>query len=437
MRLQSRNRNHQRSRNLAIQDQSAQSAQSAQFARSVDTCATTATASLRERPRVAIVVSHPIQHFCPMYRRIVADGRVELLVIFAEAGPAARFDTDFNRVVKWQDNIIDGFPSTVISAPESGRAEAVVKELRRFAPDVVYLHGYHQPYLKQAMNWAKGAHVPVMMTTDSELRKPRPLHVRLAKRFVLPWTFRNVDLFLTVGDANEEYFEHYGVDRDRFLRVPFSIDSAAYDLVLAHRDEVRRALRQRLGIPADEVVVLNVGKLILDKGQGYMIRAFAETLKQVSRPVTLLIAGDGSERASLEAQIKLFGPSVRLLGFIGVEELPDYYVAADIYAHPSGYDPHPLAVSEAIYCSLPLVASDRIGSTGPSDDLQIGRNGWVFPYGDEVALANILTGLVNDPALRQRAAEISGTLGPIHASDRIAGLFIQGALGLLAKKNKS
>lgn len=370
-----------------------------------------------------------------MYRQIVADGRVELLVIFAEAGAAARFDTDFNRVVKWQDDILEGYPHVIAAAPEAERAGRVLAELATFAPDVVYLHGYHQPYLKEAMRWAHHAGVGVLMTTDSELRKPRPLHVRVAKKLLLPRSFRDVDLFLTVGDENERYFEHYGVRRDRFLRVPFSIDSASYDKVLEKRTEVRSALRQRLGIADDEVMVLNVGKLILDKGQGYMIEAFAQALTKCNQKATLVIAGDGAERANLEAQIKSMGSSVRLLGFIGVDELPQYYVAADLYAHPSGYDPHPLAVSEAIYCGLPLIASDRIGSTGPTDDLQIGKNGWVFPYADVPAMAGLLLQLIDDADLRRHAGQISGTIGPIHASDRIAGLFIEGALRVLKKSH--
>lgn len=368
-----------------------------------------------------------------MYRRIVADGRVELLVIFAEAGAAARFDTDFNRVIKWQDDILDGYPHVIVAAPEAERARCVISELNSFAPDVIYLHGYHQPYLKEAMQWAHKLRIGVLMTTDSELRKPRPLHVRIAKKLLLPRSFRDVNFFLTVGDENERYFEHYSVKRDRFLRVPFSIDSASYDAVLSRRAKVRSAVRERLGIAQDEVVVLNVGKLILDKGQGYMIKAFAQALKNCKNKATLVIAGDGSERANLEAQIKSMSSTVRLLGFIGVEQLPDYYVAADIYAHPSGYDPHPLAVSEAVYCSLPLIASDRIGSTGPTDDLQVGKNGWVFPFGDAPAMASLLTKLIDDPELRRTAGAVSGTIGPIHASDRIARLFIEGVFRAMNK----
>ncbi len=385
------------------------------------------------RPRFVIIVSHPIQHFCPMYRQIAADGRVELLVIFVEEGAAARFDTDFNRVVKWQDNILEGYPHVVLAAPKAERAKAVLSELKRFGPDAVYLHGYHQPYLTEAMGWAHKSGIGVLMTTDSELRCPRPAHVRLAKKLLLPPRFRKVDLFLTVGDENENYFHHYGVNRERFLRVPFPIDSEFYDQVLTRRAEVRRAVRERLGIADDEVMVLNVGKLVPHKGQGYMIDAFAQALKACKTKATLVIAGEGSERTNLEAKIRALGASVRLLGFIGVEELPDYYIASDLYAHPSGYDPHPLAVSEAIYCGVPLIASDRIGSTGPTDDLQVGKNGWVFPFGDVAAMAALLTKLIDDPNLREKAGQISASIGPIHASDRIARLFIEGAFRVMKK----
>ena len=61
------------------------------------------------------------------------------------------------------------------------------------------------------------------MTTDSELRGRRPWHVLLAKRIVLPRVLRKVNMFLTVGDENERYFRHYGVNTVRFHRVGFSI----------------------------------------------------------------------------------------------------------------------------------------------------------------------------------------------------------------------
>jgi glycosyltransferase involved in cell wall biosynthesis len=226
------------------------------------------------RPRLAIVVSHPIQHFCPMYRSIAADGRVELRVIFAVGGAEPKFDSGFGRVIQWQEDLLKGFDHRVVTAAPKQREKAVVQALKDFSPDVVYVHGYASSYARAAMRWARRSAVPVLMTTDSELRHARPLLVRAFKQLVLPWVLRKVDLFLTVGDENERYFEHYGVRSDRFHRVPFSIDSFYYDQVLADRAANRSALRQQLGIPSDAVVILTVGQLIPRKGQADLVRAF-------------------------------------------------------------------------------------------------------------------------------------------------------------------
>ena len=86
------------------------------------------------------------------------------------------------------------------------------------------------------------------------------------------------------------------------------------------------------------------------------------------------------------------------------ESCPKYYAAADIYIHPSSFDPHPLAISEALYCGLPVIASDRLGSIGPTDDVQVDRNGWVFPNGDVEELSKVLAKAIDNPAIRTRAA---------------------------------
>jgi glycosyltransferase involved in cell wall biosynthesis len=369
-----------------------------------------------------------------MYRAIAADGRVDLLVVFGESGATPKFDSGFGRVIQWQEDLLEGFSHTVVTASAPDRPRAVLDQLIAFAPDVVYVHGYERPYAREVMRWAKKSAIPVLMTTDSELLHPRPWYVRAVKRLVLPRILRNVDLFLTVGDENERYFEHYGVSRDRFHRVPFSIDSFYYDKVLADRPVSRNAVRSQLAIPDDEVAILTVGKLIPRKGQADLVRAFGEALHHASRPAVLMVAGDGAEMERLKQFAKPLGSAVKLLGFIGVDKLPEYYVAADIYVHPSSFDPHPLAVSEALYCSLPVVVSDRVGSTGATDDVQPGRNGWVYPNGDVAALAAALANLIDNPDLRASAGKVSRGIGQLHSADRCGKLFVDGALLALARR---
>jgi glycosyltransferase involved in cell wall biosynthesis len=357
---------------------------------------------------------------------MAADGRVDLRVIFVEAGAAPRFDEGFGRTIQWQDDLLEGFDHVVLE-----RETAVTAALAEFGPDVVYAHGYSAAYLQSTMAWGKSHGAAVLMMTDSELLHPRPAPVAAIKRLVMPFVLRNVDLFLTVGDENERYFRHYGIRPGRFQRVGFSIDSRYYDALLPRREELRAGLRERLGIAPDATVVLTVGKMIDRKRQSDLIKALAELKRDKA---VLLIAGDGPDRAALEALAAPLGETVRMPGFVGVAELPEYYLASDIYAHPSLHDPHPLAISEALYCGLPVVASDMVGSIGPSDDVQVGRNGWSYPAGDAGALAQALKTLIDDPELRRRAGAESEKLGQLHASTYVAKRFVDAAL-LAASQN--
>jgi glycosyltransferase involved in cell wall biosynthesis len=388
------------------------------------------------RPRVAMVVSHPIQYMCPMYREAAADGRVDLRVIFAEAGAGARFDKGFGQTIQWQDNILEGYAHRIVEAPQSERAESVVEQLKEFGPDVVHVNGYHKPYSRAALRWAHKSGVATMITTDSELLHPRPLHVRMMKKLALPPIFSQIDQFLTMGDENGRYYEHYGARSDRFLRLSWPIDSAYYDQFLARRDEIRITTRERLGIAPDAAAILCAGKLIPRKAQSDLIRAFADAIGGASRSAVLMLAGDGPDRASLEELAKPVSSAVRFLGFVTVDRLPECYIAADIYAHPSTKDPHPVAISEALYCSLPIVVSDRVGSTGPTDDVQPGRNGWVHPVGDVAALSRILADLIDHPEKRAAAGRISRELGDLHRADYLAKQLILGAERALAERNR-
>jgi glycosyltransferase involved in cell wall biosynthesis len=248
---------------------------------------------------------------------------------------------------------------------------------------------------------------------------------------VLPSILKSVDLFLTVGDENERYFAHYGVAKERFHRVPFSIDSKALEAALANRGEIRERVRRQLGATDDAVLILTAGKLIPRKAQGDLIQAVAKLQQEGGRRAVVLIAGDGPERARLEGLAKPLGDAVKFLGFVTVDQLPDYYVSADVYAHPSSHDPHPLAISEALYCGLPVVASDRVGSIGPTDDVQVGRNGWAYRDGDVAGLAGALREMIADAENRRRASEVSRTLGLAHSADRCAALFVDGAIRAL------
>ncbi len=220
------------------------------------------------RKRVAVIVSHPIQHFCPQYTSWAKLPGVDLKVFFASShGLAAYEDKNFGRIVKW-DGIKLDFPHEFLPGAE-GRAIGtaidsidLADRLSLFSPDVVVIYGYSQKLQRRSLGWTKVAGIPTLMISDSELRSSRSWVKRAAKSIVLPHVYRDVGLFLSVGDANEAYYRNYGVRDDQLIRCFFPIDVSHYDSIVAKRDECRNHIRAHLGIPAHHKVLLMVGKLV-------------------------------------------------------------------------------------------------------------------------------------------------------------------------------
>lgn len=370
--------------------------------------------------RVVVVISHPIQHFCPQYSSWAKLPGVDLKVLFAsDQGLVPYEDKGFGRTLKWDAIKLD-FPHEFLPGAK-GRAIGsafdvpdLAERMSAFSPDVALVYGYSQALQRRALRWAKTASVPVLMISDSELRGSRPWIKRSIKALVLPRIFEKVSLFLTVGDANEAYYRNYGVQDSRFIRCFFPIDTGHYDLILARRNEYRVNVRSQLGIPAHHRVLLMVGKLVSWKRQADLIR-FSNSIHAEHDDVTVVLAGTGPDDAPLHAMTQRVGAGgVLFAGFVSPEVLAEYYCAADIYVHCSEREPHSLAISEAVYCGLPVILSDRCGSYGPTDDVQPGLNGFVYHCGDLHDMSRRIMHLLADYDGRMLMSETSSRIGRQH-----------------------
>lgn len=383
-----------------------------------------AVGATAEPIRLAIVVSHPVQHFCPAYSSWARLGAVSVRVFFASKQGLERYhDLDFGASVRWQGLTLD-FPHEFLPGagdrPVTAKLDApeVETRLAGFRPHCVVVYGYAQRLQRRAARWARGQGLPLVMIADSELRHRRSWARRALKAIVLPALLRRVDRFLTIGDANEAYLRRYGATDERFIRCPLSIDVAAADKALANRDERRAAVRDRHGIPADHHVVLMAGKLVAWKRQRDLV-AYSNRVRAERDGVTVILAGSGPEEQHLRGLAEAQGPGgVVFAGFVQPQTLAHYYSAADAYVHCSEIDPHPLAVSEAVYAGLPVVLSHRCGNYGPSDDVRPGLNGYVYRCGDVDALATALARIFDSRERREAMARASARIG--RANQRLA-----------------
>jgi phosphatidylinositol alpha-1,6-mannosyltransferase len=170
----------------------------------------------------------------------------------------------------------------------------------------------------------------------------------------------------------------------------------------------RAAVRRRLGIADDQVVVLGVSRLVRRKGFDVLVRAAADlAADEPDLPFTVLIAGDGRDRRRLSGLAEPTGGLVRLLGRVGDDELPEVYGAADVFAmlcrdRWAGLEQEGFGIVflEAAAAGVPAVAG---ASGGSAEAVVDGETGLVVDDARSVEdVRTALERLVTDAARRAR-----------------------------------
>ena len=378
------------------------------------------------RVRLAIVLSHPVQYFSPLFRQLAQQPEIDLTVLYSSlAGSLPAKDPGFGITVAWDTPVLEGYNFKVLrnlwrGAPGGFRAWAspgIVPELWRGRYDAVLVYGWGNLTALLGIMAARLRSMPCMITGDSNYIYERDLPWLKArvKKAVLRTLFRNIQAFLDTGPLNRTFYESYGVSNDKFFFAPLAVDNE-YFMQRAELARRRKGeLRARSGIPADVVLLLFVGKLIPRKRPFDILCALKE-LQPAFPNLGAAWVGDGELRPHLETGIAKEG--VRhafVLGFKNQTELPDLYAMSDVFVLPSSYDPMPLVTNEAMASGLPVIASNRTGVWGPGGLVRDGETGFVYPAGDTEALSEAVRRLLADPGLRQalgkRATEVVQEFG--------------------------
>ncbi len=173
--------------------------------------------------------------------------------------------------------------------------------------------------------------------------------------------------------------------------------------------------RTRLGVPADAVVLLFVGRLQPLKAPDVLLRAAARLIEQdpaVRDRLVLAVVGGPSgngqeEPAVLRGLAASLDLPVRFEPPCDPVRLRDWYRAADLVAVPSHNESFGLVALEAQACGTPVVATD-VG--GLRTTVRDGVSGLLVPGHDPGAWAAALR-----RALRERSALSRGAVA--HAAD--------------------
>ncbi len=192
--------------------------------------------------------------------------------------------------------------------------------------------------------------LPVVMTARGTDVNLIPRHA--GPRRLIQNAIRDCAAMVAVSAALKQVLVDLGAPDDKVTVLRNGVETGLF-----RPPDDRTAIRQALGV--DGKVLISVGGLIERKGHHRTIKAM-----QMLPGYSLLIAGEGPERARLETLIGQFGLAdrVRLLGPRPHTSLPALYAAADASVLASSREGWANVLLESMACGTPVVAANIWGN---------------------------------------------------------------------------
>lgn len=224
------------------------------------------------------------------------------------------------------------------------------------------------------------------------------------------WLYQKAARHVVVtGEAlRQQLHRDNGFALESMTSVPTGIDLERFSPLPAGQDKAGQ--RARLGLATGPVIGI-LATLRNWKGHAYLLDAFAGLAGRFPN-WTLLVVGDGPQRANLERKAAQLEISDRI-AFVGNrDDVPEWLRAMDLFVLPSyGDEGVPQGIMQAMACGLPVV-STPVGAIGEA--VVDGVTGLLVTPRDSAALAAALTGLMEDEARR----EAFGAAGLVRARER-------------------
>ena len=250
-------------------------------------------------------------------------------------------------------------------------------ELVKWCPDVVHSQCEFSTFFL-ARRIAEYLNIPLVHTYHTVYEDYTHYFspsVRFGKKAVAlfsRWVAARTDCLLAPTGKVRQLLLGYGVDKPVFV-VPSGIDLSRFG---GEPEPIQQAvLRRSLGIPAENRILVSVGRLAEEKNLAELLELRAGL---GDAPVTLLIVGDGPDRERLEgvaAGLGLTAPAVIFAGMVPPAQVPDWYQLGDLFVSASTSETQGLTYIEALAAGTPALCRADPCLAGV---IREGENGWQY-----------------------------------------------------------
>ena len=263
-----------------------------------------------------------------------------------------------------------------------GSFRRVGEALRSYRPDVVHVHEPLTP--STSMYATLRAHAPVVATFHAHAERSGLL---TAATPVLRLVWRRLRVRLAVSEAAARFVEARFGDGVRIVPNGCDVDLFAKAEPAENLPSGRR--------------LLWVGRLEPKNGFPVAVAAFHQLASQ-HPDLSLVVAGDGSDRTAVDRLPPQIRARVVMLGAVPHDRLPQLHAAASAFVAPAtGQHSFGIVLVEAMAAGLPVVATDI---PGYREVVRSGLEGLLVPPNDPQAVADALERVLNHRSLAEALA---------------------------------
>jgi glycosyltransferase involved in cell wall biosynthesis len=263
-----------------------------------------------------------------------------------------------------------------------------------FKPDAIYeRYNLHLHAGRFVARWLK---IPFLMEINAPLAEERSVYGSLKLKRFAHWSecssWHSADYALPVTDVLADHLRKCGVPESKIAVIPNGIDTTTYKNPLSGE----KASAQ---FKLEGQVVLGFVGFVRDwHGMSHIIDYVAS---RKDKKVTILIVGDGLDRAKLEEQAKDLGiaEQLKITGFVPRTAVPDLVASFDIALQPAVTPwASPLKLFEYMAQGCAIIAPS---TPNIEEVLKNEENALLFPVGNQVQLVAAIERLCSDDLLRQ------------------------------------
>ena len=286
----------------------------------------------------------------------------------------------------------------------------VRRDLEAFAPNVIHLAS-PDIVAHRARSWARARGVPAVASVHTRFETYMQyynLHwLEPVIRAILRRFYRRCDAIVVPAESTASILRAQRMNSD------ISIWTRGVDRDQFNPERRDMAWRKAHGIPARDMVIAFLGRIVMEKG----LEEFADAIDAlVARKVAhkVLVIGEGPARGWFEERL----PGAIFAGQLVGADLGQALASADVLLNPSITEAFGNVTLEAMACGLPVVAAIATGATNLVRD---GETGVLVQPGDTDGYADALTAYARDPALRARHGEAGLAFAKTMDWDQING----------------